>query len=187
MKRSCKLLKILCVTNQIFLGIFLHILADTLGSVGVIISSALIWLYDWKIVDPICSLCIAILIFMSVVPLLKSSAKTLLQRTPEHFEEILKQCLEEVCICMWNFVCVCVVRSFVFHFLLSCVAFYNKNLSCLFVCLCGNTDTKNSWSYSVQWSAFLGTHTSATCRHNTHSHRSEHKRSGRIETSIIII
>jgi zinc transporter 5/7 len=77
-------------------GIFLHILADTLGSVGVITSSVLIWLYDWKIVDPICSLCIAMLIFMSVVRLLKSSAKTLLQRTPEYFEGTLKQCLEEV-------------------------------------------------------------------------------------------
>ena len=44
------------------LGIFLHILADTLGSVGVIISSALIHQYGWMLADPICSMFIAVLI-----------------------------------------------------------------------------------------------------------------------------
>jgi len=44
-------------------AIFLHILADTLGSVGVIISSLLIDWYGWLIVDPICSLCISLAIF----------------------------------------------------------------------------------------------------------------------------
>lgn len=46
------------------LGVFLHILADTLGSVGVIISSALIHQYGWMISDPICSIIIATLIGM---------------------------------------------------------------------------------------------------------------------------
>jgi len=45
-----------------FSGVFLHILADTLGSVGVIISSFLIHQFGWMIADPICSLFIAILI-----------------------------------------------------------------------------------------------------------------------------
>ena len=45
-------------------GVFLHILADTLGSVGVIISSALIHQYGWMISDPICSIIIATLIGM---------------------------------------------------------------------------------------------------------------------------
>ena len=53
----------LCVVCQ-FLGIFLHILADTLGSVGVIISSTLIYLFDWMIADPLCSMFIAVLIMM---------------------------------------------------------------------------------------------------------------------------
>jgi zinc transporter 5/7 len=44
------------------LGVFLHILADTLGSVGVMISSALIYYFDWMIADPVCSLFIAVLI-----------------------------------------------------------------------------------------------------------------------------
>ncbi len=49
-------------SNKIFQGVFLHILADTLGSVGVIISSLLIRFFDWHIADPICSLIIACLI-----------------------------------------------------------------------------------------------------------------------------
>ncbi len=48
--------------NKIFEGIFLHILADTLGSVGVIISSLLIRFFGWNIADPICSMIIATLI-----------------------------------------------------------------------------------------------------------------------------
>jgi zinc transporter 5/7 len=48
--------------NKIFEGVFLHILADTLGSVGVIISSLLIRFFNWHIADPICSMIIAILI-----------------------------------------------------------------------------------------------------------------------------
>lgn len=65
-------------------GVFLHILADTMGSVGVIISSLLIQQYGWYIVDPICSLFISILILISVLPLLKDSAEILLLATPSH-------------------------------------------------------------------------------------------------------
>ena len=36
------ILLVLSMTSSLYTGIFLHILADTLGSVGVIISSALI-------------------------------------------------------------------------------------------------------------------------------------------------
>lgn len=43
-------------------GVFLHILADTLGSVGVIISSGLIHYFGWMVADPICSMFIATLI-----------------------------------------------------------------------------------------------------------------------------
>ena len=56
-------------------GVFLHILADTLGSVGVIISSLLIEYYSLFIADPICSLFIAVLIFLSVIPLLLKSTE----------------------------------------------------------------------------------------------------------------
>jgi len=65
-------------------GVFLHVLADTLGSVSVIISSTLIHIFNWTIADPICSLGIATLIFVSVIPLLKNTSLVLLQRTPNN-------------------------------------------------------------------------------------------------------
>lgn len=63
-------------------GIFLHILADTLGSVGVIFSSLLIHWFQWYRADAICSIMISVLIVLSVIPLLKASCKILLQVTP---------------------------------------------------------------------------------------------------------
>lgn len=77
-------------------GVFLHILGDTLGSVGVIISSLFIEFFGWTIADPICSFCIALIIFLSVTPLLRSSAAVLLQRTPAPMEKRLPQCLAAV-------------------------------------------------------------------------------------------
>lgn len=43
-------------------GVFLHILADTLGSVGVIVSAILMSQFGWLIADPICSMFIATLV-----------------------------------------------------------------------------------------------------------------------------
>eukprot|EP01097_Dermamoeba_algensis_P009563 TRINITY_DN676_c0_g1_i1.p1 TRINITY_DN676_c0_g1~~TRINITY_DN676_c0_g1_i1.p1 ORF type:complete len:449 (-),score=77.47 TRINITY_DN676_c0_g1_i1:111-1457(-) len=82
--------------NENMEGIFLHILADTLGSVGVIISSILIYFFNWTIADPICSLCISVMIFFSVLPLLRKSAFNLLQRTPRSFEAKLRRCLSKL-------------------------------------------------------------------------------------------
>lgn len=65
-------------------GVFLHVLADTMGSVGVIVSSLLIQQFGLFIADPICSLFIAVLILISVLPLLKDSAEILLLATPSH-------------------------------------------------------------------------------------------------------
>lgn len=59
--------------SQIMRGVFLHILADTLGSVGVIISAGLMWAFEWYIADPICSICIALLICLSVMDLIKGN------------------------------------------------------------------------------------------------------------------
>lgn len=59
-------------------GIFLHILADALGSVSVVISTLLIHYTAWPGFDPLASMLIAILIFASSVPLVTSAAKNLL-------------------------------------------------------------------------------------------------------------
>lgn len=71
-------------------GIFLHILADTLGSVGVIISTLLIKFFDIQILDPITSLLIGLLIFTSSIPLIRSSIKNLLLSLPASKTKFLK-------------------------------------------------------------------------------------------------
>ncbi|XP_016808707.1 proton-coupled zinc antiporter SLC30A5 isoform X4 [Pan troglodytes] len=77
-------------------GVFLHVLADTLGSIGVIVSTVLIEQFGWFIADPLCSLFIAILIFLSVVPLIKDACQVLLLRLPPEYEKELHIALEKI-------------------------------------------------------------------------------------------
>ncbi|XP_043706572.1 probable zinc transporter protein DDB_G0291141 [Telopea speciosissima] len=77
-------------------GIFLHVLADTMGSVGVVISTLLIKYKGWLIADPACSIFISVLIIASVIPLLRNSAEVLLQRVPRAHEQDLKVALDDV-------------------------------------------------------------------------------------------
>ena len=79
-----------------FSGVFLHVLADTLGSVGVIVSTLLIDNFGWNIADPICSIFIATMILISVLPLLKETALILLLRTPADMEDNIIKALEKV-------------------------------------------------------------------------------------------
>ncbi|XP_071328981.1 zinc transporter 7 isoform X2 [Trachinotus anak] len=83
-------------SKQILQGVLLHIIADTLGSIGVIISALLMQRYDLMIADPICSMLIAILIGVSVVPLLKESIGILMQRTPPSLDHALPECYQRV-------------------------------------------------------------------------------------------
>jgi len=78
------------------LGVFLHIVADTLGSVGVIISTLLIQNFGWKIADPLCSLFISALIFLSVLPLVRETSLILLQRTPVEAQQMLANVFQKV-------------------------------------------------------------------------------------------
>ncbi|KAK4488473.1 hypothetical protein RD792_004237 [Penstemon davidsonii] len=77
-------------------GIFLHVLADTLGSVGVVISTLLIKYKGWLVADPACSIFISLLIVSSVIPLLRNSAEILLQRVPRSCEHDLKEAISDV-------------------------------------------------------------------------------------------
>ncbi|XP_070817262.1 zinc transporter 7 isoform X1 [Chaetodon trifascialis] len=83
-------------SKQILQGVLLHIMADTLGSVGVIISAVLMQKYDLMIADPICSMLIALLIGVSVVPLLRESIGILMQRTPPSLDHALPECYQRV-------------------------------------------------------------------------------------------
>ncbi|CAG8160751.1 hypothetical protein PENNAL_c0030G04227 [Penicillium nalgiovense] len=82
--------------NENMHGIFLHILADTLGSVAVVISTILVHYSGWAGYDPLASCFIAILIFASAVPLVSSTAKTLLLTMPADTEYNLRETLAGV-------------------------------------------------------------------------------------------
>jgi zinc transporter 5/7 len=71
-------------------------LADTLGSVGVIISTVLIENFGWNIADPICSLFIATMILLSVLPLLKETSMILLLRSPDADDIDVNHVLQKV-------------------------------------------------------------------------------------------
>lgn len=79
--------------NENMQGIYLHILADTLGSVSVIVSTVLTSLWGWSGWDPLASCFIAVLIFLSSQPLVLSSAKRLLLTVPEDTEYNLRNVL----------------------------------------------------------------------------------------------
>lgn len=66
-------------------GVFLHVLGDALGNVGVMLTALFIWKtdYSWKYyTDPFISLVITCIIFSSALPLCKRSSRILLQGTP---------------------------------------------------------------------------------------------------------
>lgn len=82
-------------------GVFLHVLADALGSVIVIISALVIWLTSWEYknyVDPALSVMMVCLIMKSTWPLLVESALILLQTVPTHIQvdSLQKKLLQKI-------------------------------------------------------------------------------------------
>ncbi len=67
-------------------GAFQHVLADLLGSVGVIIAAILVIAFDWVIADPIISIIIGLLILASSWGLVTRVFHVLLEGTPEHVD-----------------------------------------------------------------------------------------------------
>ncbi|CAM0142961.1 unnamed protein product [Umbelopsis sp. WA50703] len=66
-------------------GVFLHVLGDALGNIGVIISALIIWLTTFSgrfYFDPLISLLITIIIFSSALPLVRKTSFILLQGVP---------------------------------------------------------------------------------------------------------
>lgn len=82
--------------NENMRGIFLHILADTLGSAGVVVSTLLTSWFHSNVFDPIASLFIAVLIFFSAIPLIKSSASNLLLSLDDKKDEMMRDVLSQV-------------------------------------------------------------------------------------------
>ncbi len=78
-------------------GAFLHVLGDTLGSAGVIVSAIVIHTTGWTPVDALASLAIAALLVVSAIRLLRDSLSVLMLVTPSHVDsEAVKRRLEAV-------------------------------------------------------------------------------------------
>ncbi|CAA9957439.1 hypothetical protein CFE70_001017 [Pyrenophora teres f. teres 0-1] len=68
-------------------GVFLHVMGDALGNIGVIATALFIWLtdYSWRMyADPAVSLLITVIILLSALPLCKAASRILLQAVPEN-------------------------------------------------------------------------------------------------------
>ncbi|KZF25311.1 cation efflux protein [Xylona heveae TC161] len=81
-------------------GVFLHVLGDALGNVGVIASALFIWLttFSWRYYfDPLISLVITCIILGSAIPLCKAASRILLQAVPAGIDvEEIKHDIEQL-------------------------------------------------------------------------------------------
>ncbi|MFO7965872.1 MAG: cation diffusion facilitator family transporter [Desulfobacterales bacterium] len=67
-------------------GAFLHMLADSFGSVGVIAAGIIIWFTGWYIADLVASVCVGVIILWNTWNFIKRSIAILLESTPEDID-----------------------------------------------------------------------------------------------------
>jgi cobalt-zinc-cadmium efflux system protein len=67
-------------------GAFLHVLGDTLGSVGAILAGILMIAYQWYLADPIVSAIVGSLVLISAWRLVSESVDVLLEGVPQHLD-----------------------------------------------------------------------------------------------------
>ncbi len=67
-------------------GAYIHMLADTLGSVGAVVAGAVILSTGWMPADPLASVLIGLLILWSSIGLLRRTLAILIQATPPHLD-----------------------------------------------------------------------------------------------------
>jgi cobalt-zinc-cadmium efflux system protein len=67
-------------------GAFLHVMADTLGSLGAVVAGAIVWKTGWTFADPLMSFAICALILASSWGFLKESVHVLMLGVPSHLE-----------------------------------------------------------------------------------------------------
>ncbi len=67
-------------------GAFLHVLGDTLSSVGVIVGALIMWGTGWYVVDPLISVLISVVILIGAYKLVRDAVDVLLEATPAHVD-----------------------------------------------------------------------------------------------------
>lgn len=77
-------------------GAWLHVLSDTLGSVGVILAAVCLRLFGWLWVDPVASILISLLIIHSSFALLRDAVAVLMESAPPSIPvQEVRRCLLE--------------------------------------------------------------------------------------------
>lgn len=69
-------------------AVYLHILGDLLGSIGVLLSGAILWLTGWNPIDPIITLLFTLAIIYSAWKVIAQSIKILMESTPEDVDSL---------------------------------------------------------------------------------------------------
>ncbi|KAJ7951385.1 Metal tolerance protein 1 [Quillaja saponaria] len=68
-------------------GAYLHVLGDSVQSIGVMIGGAIIWYKPkWKIVDPICTLIFSIIVLGTTIRMLRNILEVLMESTPREID-----------------------------------------------------------------------------------------------------
>ena len=67
-------------------GAWLHVLSDTLGSIGVIAAAFVVWAFGWTRADPIASIGIALLVIFASWQLLRETVGVLMEAAPGHID-----------------------------------------------------------------------------------------------------
>jgi cobalt-zinc-cadmium efflux system protein len=67
-------------------GAFLHMVADAVSAIGVILAAIVVWQFNWNWADSLTSLGVAILIMLGAVPLIRQSIHILLEKPPIHLD-----------------------------------------------------------------------------------------------------
>ncbi|PIK58169.1 putative zinc transporter 7 isoform X2 [Apostichopus japonicus] len=93
---KCNISNVATMFLPILLKVYFCTFLLTLSAVGVIVSAILMQMFGWMIVDPLCSMFIALLIMLSVLPLLRDSISVLMMRTPYSLENQLPSCYQRV-------------------------------------------------------------------------------------------
>lgn len=76
---------------------YLHVLGDLLGSVGVLLSGAIIWLTGWNLADPILSMLFAISIIYGSVKVVWKAVCVLMEATPPGIDaEAIRSTLKDL-------------------------------------------------------------------------------------------
>ncbi len=74
-------------------GAFLHVLGDTLSSVGVLVAAGIMWLTGWYGVDPLISVLISVVIVVGALKLVRDAVDVLLEAVPAHVDMAAIQAL----------------------------------------------------------------------------------------------